>query len=66
MLQPPSLRIEDSVTLQSDESLMPQQGADPALSETCKHVAETLSLLGTRTHLLPEGLSLTFKNMDSG
>lgn len=68
-LQVPSLRIQDSMTLQSDLSLLPQQEADlPALWQSglsemrhCTHVAETLSLVGTRTHLLPESLSLTLK-----
>lgn len=50
------------MTLQSDQSLMPQQEADPALYlRRCTHVAETLSLVGTRTHLLPEGLFLTLR-----
>lgn len=55
------------MTLQSDQSLMPQQEADSALWQSrvylrrCTPVTETLSLVGTRTHLLPEGLSLTLK-----
>lgn len=67
-LQVPSLRIQDSMTLQRIRACCPSRRQIPALwqrglSETrrCTHAAETLSLVGTRTHLLPESLSLTLK-----